>query len=182
MENTPPRLNSISATMKLQKNTARPWPSGWSAVGSRRASRRPRISSAWLPQSAKEWMASASSDDEPVATAPAVLAAAMARFAPSAKRMDFRTLPDACDIAGAGKLDAGALCQRGRGEHSGRRHRGLARRHRLSATQPQAAGLPAALAADGRQRRGRGIARAQLVDLRGQRGCVVDLRVVALQR
>ena len=43
----------------------------------------------WLPQSANEWIASASIADEPVYAAPALLARAMAKLAPSAYSTDF---------------------------------------------------------------------------------------------
>src|SRR5438132_14045661 len=46
------------------------------------------MSSAWLPQSAYEWMASASIADEPVKAAPPVFATAIARLAPRAKKID----------------------------------------------------------------------------------------------
>jgi len=44
----------------------------------------PQSNSPWLPESAKEWIASASIALDPVASAAAVFAAAMARFAPNA--------------------------------------------------------------------------------------------------
>jgi hypothetical protein len=44
----------------------------------------PQRSRTWLPESAYEWIASASMALEPLKIAAAVLAAAMARFAPSA--------------------------------------------------------------------------------------------------
>jgi hypothetical protein len=49
----------------------------------------PSSSRPWFAQSAYEWIASASIDDEPVYTAPAVLAIAIRKFAPSANRTDF---------------------------------------------------------------------------------------------
>jgi hypothetical protein len=70
--------------MKEQKNTALPQPSGKSVEGGRFACFMPQSSKPWLPLSANEWIASASMALEPVNTAAAVLATAMARFAPSA--------------------------------------------------------------------------------------------------
>ena len=51
-------------------------------------SRMPQSRSPWLAQSAYEWIASASIDDEPVKIAPPVLASAIRKFAPSANRID----------------------------------------------------------------------------------------------
>src|SRR5690242_14716449 len=67
---------------------ARPVPSGWSGVGLPLASFKPHSRSAWLPQSAYEWIASASIEEEPVNTAPAVLARAIAKLAARAKTID----------------------------------------------------------------------------------------------
>src|SRR5210317_616683 len=67
-----------------------PKPRGWSSVGAFVVCRRPRMSSSWLPASATEWMASASIAPEPVNRAATPLATAMAVFAKSAKRTDFR--------------------------------------------------------------------------------------------
>ena len=60
MENRPPIENSSSATMKLQKYVTLPYPSGCFASGGFCACLRPMNSSTWLPQSANEWIASAS--------------------------------------------------------------------------------------------------------------------------
>src|SRR4249919_1930988 len=48
----------------------------------------PQSRSPWLAQSAYEWIASASIDDDPVKIAPPVLATAIRKFAPSANRID----------------------------------------------------------------------------------------------
>ena len=74
-----------------------------SAVGGLRPLRRPHSSSPWLPQSANEWIASASIDDEPVKIAPAVLASAIAKLAPSANRIDLQRI-GACATCHAASL------------------------------------------------------------------------------
>jgi hypothetical protein len=56
-------------------------PNGCLRSGSRRATREPSSSIAWLPESATEWKASASIEDAPVIRNPMNLAAAMPRLA-----------------------------------------------------------------------------------------------------
>jgi hypothetical protein len=53
-----------------------------------------------LAQSAYEWIASASIDDEPVKIAPPVFASAIRKFAPSANRIDWTESAPA-DMTGA---------------------------------------------------------------------------------
>src|SRR5919112_1980412 len=45
---------------------SRPYPNGWSGVAARAARLPPTSSSTWLPESATEWIASASIEDAPV--------------------------------------------------------------------------------------------------------------------
>ena len=54
-----------------------------------------------MAQSAYEWIASASIDEEPVKTAPAVFASAIAKLAPSAKKIDLSESEEA-DMAACG--------------------------------------------------------------------------------
>src|SRR5882762_444563 len=80
----PPRVNSSTATRNAQKYTALPYPRGCLASGARLASFMPNSSSTWLPQSAAEWIASASIALEPVTAAATALAIRIPLLAPSA--------------------------------------------------------------------------------------------------
>src|SRR5258705_1398394 len=63
---------------------SRPYPNGCCSVASRRDRLPPSSSSPWLPESATEWIDSASIDEEPVSANAANLVTAMPMFAPSA--------------------------------------------------------------------------------------------------
>src|SRR6266404_8325377 len=80
----PPRVNSSTATRNAQKYTALPYPRGCLASGARLASFMPNSSSTRLPQSAAEWIASASIALEPVTAAATALAIRIPLLAPSA--------------------------------------------------------------------------------------------------
>ena len=68
---------------------SRPYPKGWRDVARRAACRPPKSSSPWLPESATEWIDSASIDDEPVRKNATNLVTAMPRFANNAATTAF---------------------------------------------------------------------------------------------
>src|SRR3954463_692122 len=91
----------------------RPYPRGWVASGGRCACRNPTSSNTWLVQSAKEWIASASSAPDPVKNAATPFATAMATLTSSdwttceAELADTpRTYPET-DLAGSSVRAAG---------------------------------------------------------------------------
>src|SRR5581483_6919266 len=108
--NTEPSENSTSATTNDQKYRSRANPNGCSAVGERAARRPPRKSNPWLPVSAAEWMASASSDAAPVKANATTFDSAMPRLARNAAAIA-RRLPSCMERGCPGGFD---------GEHGGR--------------------------------------------------------------
>src|SRR6266850_6727884 len=92
----PPRVNSSTATRNAQKYTTLPYPRGCLASGARLASFMPNSSSTWLPQSAAEWIASASIALEPVTAAATPLAIRIPLLAPSA--YSTARIVEACDM------------------------------------------------------------------------------------
>jgi len=90
-------LKRISATINDQKKIAFPCPSGWSGDGFLFDAFSPRNKRPWLPQSANEWIDSASIAPELVTIAATVLVMAMPRLASNAKMIDF-TEEFSCDM------------------------------------------------------------------------------------
>src|SRR5690348_2089249 len=76
--------------MNVQRKRTRPYPNGWSGVGSRAASEMETSRKPWLAVSASEWAASASMAAEPLMSPPASLVTVTNKFAASAISTVFR--------------------------------------------------------------------------------------------